>query len=610
MQCARSSPAGRASSARTSSTRSSPAATRSPSSTTSRPVAASYVNEQAQLVEHDIREPFLFDAEVVFHLAAQADVGTSVQRPGVRRRGERARHAQRAGGGARRRRSGRVLVDRRRDLRRRRCRRRRRTRRCGPCRPTGMAKLSAEAYVEGWRRVHGLRSVVLRFANVYGPRQSAALEGGVIAIFLERLEAGEETLVFGDGEQTRDFVHVDDVVRALLAAAERDGGVFNVGTGVETTVNRLHELCREASGIDAPPRHAPPRLGDARRSVLDVSRAKSELGWRPKVDLAKGLRSTWAVDAREGLRRRRAKLLAVDFPVTAAQQPPPFPWRTAALVAAVVATAELVVLLVVAGGSLISGRRPPPEGHGRLQARQDRNHKARVGRQVTPPAQTSPAAGSRSSCSTATADRAPPRPRRAGSKAAATGSASSATPPATTTRARSSCTAPASPPRASASRATSASGSCRRSTACDPDSCTARTRSSSSAGGAGYGPTHELRRIRLDLVPTLAGPRVDRLARDVERAAGYPLPTVRVERVRGVEGVVRGTHVAAGGELVQPEGDPCLRDSRAASPWRAGRAHARGRYRQHGRRPPPPRTTGRARADPATGRGGLRRRRR
>jgi UDP-glucose 4-epimerase len=70
--------------------------------------------------------------------------------------------------------------------------------------------------------------------------------------------------------------------------------VFNVGTGVETTVNRLHELCREASGIDAPPRHAPPRPGDARRSVLDVSRAKSELGWRAKIDLAKGLRSTWA----------------------------------------------------------------------------------------------------------------------------------------------------------------------------------------------------------------------------------------------------------------------------------------------------------------------------
>jgi UDP-glucose 4-epimerase len=252
-----------------------------------------FVNAQAQFVEHDIREPFLFDAEVVFHLAAQADVGTSVQRPafdaevnvlGTVNVLEAARATGAAvvfssTGGAI---YGDVDAPAAEDAPLR------------PVSPYGMAKLSAEAYVEGWRRVHGLRSVVLRFANVYGPRQSAALEGGVIAIFLERLEAGEETLVFGDGEQTRDFVHVDDVVRALLAAAGHDEGVFNVGTGVETSVNRLHELCRAASGIDAPPRHGPPRLGDARRSVLDVSRARSELGWRPKVDLAKGLRSTWA----------------------------------------------------------------------------------------------------------------------------------------------------------------------------------------------------------------------------------------------------------------------------------------------------------------------------
>ena len=252
-----------------------------------------YVNPKAQLVEHDIREPFLFDAEVVFHLAAQADVGTSVERPvfdaevnvlGTVNVLEAARAAGAAvvfssTGGAI---YGDVDAPAAEDAPLR------------PVSPYGMAKLSAEAYTEGWRRVHGLRSVVLRFANVYGPRQSAALEGGVIAIFLERLHSGEEALVFGDGEQTRDYVHVDDVVRALLAAAERDGGVFNVGTGVETTVNRLHELCREVSGIDAPPRHDPPRLGDARRSVLDVSRAKRELGWRPKIDLARGLRSTWA----------------------------------------------------------------------------------------------------------------------------------------------------------------------------------------------------------------------------------------------------------------------------------------------------------------------------
>jgi UDP-glucose 4-epimerase len=252
-----------------------------------------HINPRAELVEHDIREPFLFDAAVGFHLAAQADVGTSVQRPvfdaevnvlGTVNVLEAARAAGAAvvfssTGGAI---YGDVEAPAAEDAPLR------------PVSPYGMAKLSAEAYVEGWRRVHGLRSVVLRFANVYGPRQSAALEGGVVAIFLERLEAGEETLVFGDGEQTRDFVHVDDVVSALLAAAEQEGGVFNVGTGVETSVNRLHELCREASGIDTAPRHGPPRLGDARRSVLDVSRARNGLGWRPKVDLARGLRATWA----------------------------------------------------------------------------------------------------------------------------------------------------------------------------------------------------------------------------------------------------------------------------------------------------------------------------
>jgi UDP-glucose 4-epimerase len=136
--------------------------------------------------------------------------------------------------------------------------------------------------------------VVLRLANVYGPRQDSGLEGGVVAIFLERMAAGEPTTIFGDGGQTRDFVHVDDVVAAVLAAAAHEGGTYNVGTGEETSVNRLHELCRSVSGVDDPPRHEPPRLGDARRSVLDASLAARELGWRPQVGLGDGLRRTWA----------------------------------------------------------------------------------------------------------------------------------------------------------------------------------------------------------------------------------------------------------------------------------------------------------------------------
>ena len=250
------------------------------------------VNAAARLVEHDIREPLLLDADVVFHLAAQADVGTSVQRPvfdaevnvlGTLNVLESAREAGAAvvfastGGAIYGDVDGPAAED----------------ATLKPASPYGMAKLAAEAYLAGWHRLHGLRTVSLRFANVYGPRQSASLEGGVVAIFLERLANGEETLVFGDGEQTRDFVHVADVVAALLRAAGHDGGTFNIGTGVETSVNRLHELCRQACGIDMAPGYRPPRLGDARRSVLDATRAEQELGWRAEVALDDGLRRTW-----------------------------------------------------------------------------------------------------------------------------------------------------------------------------------------------------------------------------------------------------------------------------------------------------------------------------
>jgi UDP-glucose 4-epimerase len=155
-----------------------------------------------------------------------------------------------------------------------------------------VAKLAGEEYVAAWNRLRGTRHGTLRFANVYGPRQEAGLEGGVVAIFLNAMAAGEETTVYGDGGQSRDFVHVDDVTRALLLAPGR-GGVFNVGSGVETTVLELHERCRAVSGDDRAPRQAPPREGDLRRSVLDVSLAERELGWRPEVALDEGLLDTW-----------------------------------------------------------------------------------------------------------------------------------------------------------------------------------------------------------------------------------------------------------------------------------------------------------------------------
>jgi UDP-glucose 4-epimerase len=254
------------------------------------------VPPRARLVEHDVREPFEAEADVVFHLAAQADVGTSVERPAfdaevnvvgtvnaleaARRSG--ARVVFTSTGGAI---YGDVDAPAAEDAPLR------------PVSPYGIAKLAGEAYLEGWRRVHGAPGVVLRLANVYGPRQSAALEGGVIAIFLSRLAAGEEIVIFGDGGQTRDFVNVGDVVRALLLAAERDTGVFNVGTGVETAVEALYELCRDVVGKDGASRHGPPRPGDARRSVLDVALAARELDWRPEIELAAGLRATWEATA-------------------------------------------------------------------------------------------------------------------------------------------------------------------------------------------------------------------------------------------------------------------------------------------------------------------------
>ena len=162
-----------------------------------------------------------------------------------------------------------------------------------PVSPYGTAKLAAEEYLATWKRLHGTKHVVLRFANVYGPRQLAKLEGGVVAIFIDRLRAGEGVTIFGDGEQTRDFVYVGDVVAAILATVGQDGGVFNVGTGVETSVNQLFEACRRVAGSELQPEHAATRSGDVLRSVLDVSLAERELGWRPQSSLEDGLRITW-----------------------------------------------------------------------------------------------------------------------------------------------------------------------------------------------------------------------------------------------------------------------------------------------------------------------------
>jgi UDP-glucose 4-epimerase len=163
-----------------------------------------------------------------------------------------------------------------------------------PGSPYAASKLAGEEYLATWNRLYDSRHVTCRLANVYGPRQQPTLEGGVIAIFLDRMRVGKETEIFGDGNQTRDFVYVGDVVEALLAAAVSPAGaVYNIGSGVPTTVGELHRLCAETAGVQQEPRFGPDRPGDLRHSVIDSSRAARELDWRARTTLAAGLARTW-----------------------------------------------------------------------------------------------------------------------------------------------------------------------------------------------------------------------------------------------------------------------------------------------------------------------------
>jgi len=167
-----------------------------------------------------------------------------------------------------------------------------------PVSPYGVAKYSVERYLHAFRHMHGLRSVVLRYANVYGPRQNPHGEAGVVAIFCRGILDGKTLTVYGDGGQTRDYVYVGDVVRANLlatmAALEGKVPIMNVGTGVETSVNDLVRLLGEAAGSPLLVEHAPPRSGEQRRSALDAALAARVLGWRPMTDVRAGLQETLA----------------------------------------------------------------------------------------------------------------------------------------------------------------------------------------------------------------------------------------------------------------------------------------------------------------------------
>jgi UDP-glucose 4-epimerase len=230
--------------------------------------------------------------DIVFHLAAQADVRVSVDRPvfdaevnilgtlhvleGARRAGSRKVVFAASGGTL----YGDVDPA---DLPVR------ESHPQVPVSPYGVSKKAAIDYLTAYRHLHEVEFSALALANVYGPRQDPHGEAGVVAIFAGRLLSGERCTVFGDGTQTRDFVFVDDVVDAFARAAERGGGlVINIGTGVETSVNHLYATMAGAAGVDAEPAHGPARSGELQRSALDPSRASIHLGWKPWTTLEEG----------------------------------------------------------------------------------------------------------------------------------------------------------------------------------------------------------------------------------------------------------------------------------------------------------------------------------
>ena len=158
-----------------------------------------------------------------------------------------------------------------------------------PVAPYGVSKKVATDYLHAYRELHQLEYTSLALANVYGPRQDPHGEAGVVAIFAGRLLAGEPCKVFGTGEQTRDYVYVDDVADAFVRAADRGSGLLcNIGTGTETSVNQLYRAMADSAGVAADPEYAPARVGELDRSCLDASRAKLHLGWEPFTDLDTG----------------------------------------------------------------------------------------------------------------------------------------------------------------------------------------------------------------------------------------------------------------------------------------------------------------------------------
>jgi UDP-glucose 4-epimerase len=157
----------------------------------------------------------------------------------------------------------------------------------------GTSKLAGEKYLATYNRLYGSEHTALRYGNVFGPRQDPHGEAGVVAIFLGLLARGAAPHIFGDGTQQRDYVYVGDVAAVTVAALGRPAGVFNIGTGVATSVLELFEACRRASGVGVEPVFDPPRLGELQRSVLDADLAERELGFRAATSFEEGIDAAW-----------------------------------------------------------------------------------------------------------------------------------------------------------------------------------------------------------------------------------------------------------------------------------------------------------------------------
>ena len=162
-----------------------------------------------------------------------------------------------------------------------------------PLSPYGISKLCGEQYLSYYQRVNGLQVVALRYANVYGPRQDPEGEAGVVAIFIQKLLNNEQAIVNGNGRQTRDFVYVEDVVEANLAAMGQDiQGTFNVGTGEETSINDLLRVLVQHTNSTCKEVHGPAKGGEQARSVIDSGKLRQELSWESKTELSEGLKHT------------------------------------------------------------------------------------------------------------------------------------------------------------------------------------------------------------------------------------------------------------------------------------------------------------------------------